>query len=125
MDYVPEVVRLMDEKYGLYGSELAGGGVIMLPSAEQDFENDETRRYIGRTQRSSATDSYGRVKAMKLAWDAVGSEFASRHVQYEMFYAGAQVFQRGNMFRTFDWEAAAGMVDGVLSRYDLPPQHRP
>ena len=30
-----------------------------------------------------------RVKLMKLAWDAIGSEFAGRHAQYEMFYAGA------------------------------------
>ena len=33
--------------------------------------------------------SENRVKFFKLAWDAVGSEFASRHTQYEMFYAGA------------------------------------
>ena len=29
-----------------------------------------------------------RVKLLKLLWDALGSEFGSRHLQYEMFYAG-------------------------------------
>ena len=72
--------------------ELAGGGLIMLPSSSADFENPATREPIGLTQRSGVTDAYGRVKTMKLAWDAVGSEFGSRHVQYEMFYAGATVF---------------------------------
>ncbi|WP_397475191.1 4-hydroxyphenylacetate 3-hydroxylase family protein [Pusillimonas sp.] len=105
--------------------ELSGGGMIMLPSSAMDFENEEVRGYIGKTQRSPVTDSYGRIKMMKLAWDAVGSEFASRHVQYEMFYAGAQVFQRGNMFRTYDWNSATGMVDGLMSQYDLPEVLRP
>ena len=36
------------------------------------------------------------MKFFKLAWDAVGSEFASRHVQYEMFYAGASFVTRGH-----------------------------
>ena len=67
--------------------ELAGGGVIMLPSSARDFANPQLREYIQRTQKSPVTDSEGRVKLMKLAWDAVGSEFAGRHTQYEMFYA--------------------------------------
>lgn len=105
--------------------ELAGGGLIMLPSSSADFENPATREPIGLTQRSGFTDAYGRIKTMKLAWDAVGSEFGSRHVQYEMFYAGATVFQRAAAYRNFDWANATGLVDGVLSTYDLPLAHRP
>ena len=56
---------------------------------------------------------------MKLAWDAVGSEFAGRHTQYEMFYAGAQFVTRGHSFRTYDWEKAASLVSTVADRYDL------
>ncbi|MDE0057373.1 MAG: hypothetical protein OXP07_04560, partial [Defluviicoccus sp.] len=48
-----------------------------------------------------------------------GSEFASRHAQYEMFYAGAQFVTRGHAYRTYDWQAATGLVDEMLSRYDL------
>lgn len=99
--------------------ELAGGGLIMLPSSARDFANPELAAYIGRTQKSPAVDSEGRVKFMKLAWDAVGSEFASRHTQYEMFYAGAQFVTRGHAYRTYDWSAATGLVDDILSRYDL------
>jgi 4-hydroxyphenylacetate 3-monooxygenase len=105
--------------------ELAGGGMIMLPSSSEDFGNEELRTLIGRTQRSGVTDAYGRVKTLKLAWDALGSEFASRHVQYEMFYAGATAFQRAAAYRNFDWANAAVLVDGVLGQYDLPPQQRP
>src|SRR3546814_13335919 len=68
--------------------DLAGGGLIMLPSSTQDFENPEIARIIRKTQQSPVASSEERVKFFKLAWDAIGSEFASRHTQYEMFYAG-------------------------------------
>ena len=99
--------------------ELAGGGMIMLPSSIRDFANPETAAYIGKTQRSPATDSAGRVKLFKLAWDAVGSEFGSRHLQYEMFYAGANMVTRGHAFRTCDWDRASRLVDGFMATYDL------
>lgn len=99
--------------------ELSGGGMIMLPSSVDDFNHPEMAACIERTQRSPVTDSVGRIKLFKLAWDAVGSEFGSRHQQYEMFYAGATMVTRGHAFRTFDWERAVGLVDGFMSAYDL------
>ena len=100
--------------------ELSGGGMIMLPSSVDDFTNPEIAGYIGLTQRSPVTDSVGRVKLFKLAWDAVGSEFGSRHLQYEMFYAGANMVTRGHAFRTYDWDRAVGLVDALMARYELP-----
>jgi 4-hydroxyphenylacetate 3-monooxygenase len=100
--------------------ELAGGGMIMLPSSAEDFNNPELYDLIGRTQQSPAAGSNEKVKFYRLAWDAVGSEFASRHTQYEMFYAGAQFVTKGHSFRTYDWDRATGMVDDMLSRYDMP-----
>ena len=55
-----------------------------------------------------------------LAWDAVGSEFGSRHLQYEMFYSGAPFVTRGNSYRFHDWSGPKAMVDGMLASYDLP-----
>jgi 4-hydroxyphenylacetate 3-monooxygenase len=57
-----------------------------------------------------------RVQFFKLAWDAIGSEFASRHVQYEKFYAGANFVTRGHAFRTFDWAGCGRMVEAMLGR---------
>lgn len=99
--------------------ELAGGGVIMLPSSVADFANPEMREMINKTQKSPASDSEARVKFFKLAWDAVGSEFASRHTQYEMFYAGATFVTKGHSFRTFDWDNCTGLVDQMLDSYSL------
>jgi 4-hydroxyphenylacetate 3-monooxygenase len=102
--------------------ELAGGGMIMLPSSEKDFANPELARLIGKTQQSPAASAEEKVKFYKLAWDAVGSEFASRHTQYEMFYAGAGFVVKGHSFRTYDWAGAGQLLDRMLSSYDLPAQ---
>jgi 4-hydroxyphenylacetate 3-monooxygenase len=99
--------------------ELAGGGMIMLPSGIEDFANPALRDLINKTQKSPAVASEERVKLFKLAWDAVGSEFASRHTQYEMFYAGATFVTKGHAFRTYDWMSATGMVDRLMAEYDL------
>ena len=99
--------------------ELAGGGMIMLPSSIHDFANSEIRSLIEKTQQSPVTSSEGRVKFFKLAWDAVGSEFASRHTQYEMFYAGATFVTKGHSFRTFDWDRCTQLVDRMLDSYSL------
>ncbi len=101
---------------------LSGGGMIMVPSSFADFETPETRAIIEKTQRSIVTDSEGRVKLMKLAWDAVGSEFGSRHLQYEMFYSGPTFVTRGNSFRFFDWDSVKGSVDDFMQTYGLPGQ---
>jgi 4-hydroxyphenylacetate 3-monooxygenase len=100
--------------------ELSGGGMIMLPSSIEDFGNAEIAAHIEQTQRSPVTDAVGRVKLFKLAWDAVGSEFGSRHLQYEMFYAGATMVTRAHAFRTYDWERAVGLVDTLMASYDSP-----
>ena len=93
--------------------------MIMLPSSVEDFANPEIATLIGKTQQSPTTTSEGRVKFFKLAWDAVGSEFASRHTQYEMFYAGATFVTKGHSFRTFDWDRCTGLVDRMLDTYSL------
>src|SRR5258706_14708368 len=78
--------------------ELAGGGMIMLPSSVKGFNNPELARLIGKTQQSPAAGATDKVKFYKPAWDAVGSEFASRHSQYEMFFAGATFVTKGHAY---------------------------
>src|SRR5215475_4634328 len=102
--------------------DLAGGGLIMLPSSVADFDDPLLADLIHKTQKSPAFTPQERVKFFKLAWDALGSEFASRHVQYEMFYAGASFVARGHSYRTFDWAKCKGMVDGLMASYPTPGQ---
>jgi 4-hydroxyphenylacetate 3-monooxygenase len=102
--------------------DLAGGGLIMQPSSVADFDNPLLAGLIHKTQKSPCFTPQERVKFFKLAWDALGSEFASRHVQYEMFYAGASFVTRGHSYRTFDWAKCCDMVDGLMASYPTPGQ---
>ena len=110
-DLYPRVIRTI--------RELAGGALIMLPSSVLDFANQEMTAIINKTQRSATMAPEQKVKFLKAAWDAVGSEFGSRHTQYEMFYAGARFVTCAHSFRTFDWKSAGGLVDALLSSYNV------
>ena len=55
---------------------------------------------------------------MRLIWDFIGSEFGSRHQQYEKFYGGASFLVKTNVYRNFDWKRAGALVDAALA---LPP----
>jgi 4-hydroxyphenylacetate 3-monooxygenase len=99
--------------------DLAGGAFIMLPSSFKDWTNPTLVPIIHKTQRSAAFDPEAKVKFLKAAWDAVGSEFGSRHTQYEMFYAGAQFVTAGHSFRTYGWKGATDLVDQLLASYTL------
>lgn len=104
---------------------LAGGGLIMLPSSALDFAHPDFARVINKTQRSSVAKPEERVKLFKLAWDAVGSEFGSRHLQYEMFYSGPAFVTRGHAYRFFDWLRSERLIDDFMATYDLPDDGRP
>ena len=99
--------------------ELAGGAFIMLPSSYKDWSNPAIEPLIRKTQRSAALDPEEKVKFLKAAWDAIGSEFGSRHTQYEMFYAGAQFVTAGHSYRTFGWKEADEMVRRLLASVAL------
>lgn len=99
--------------------ELCGGGLIQLPSSAEDFRNPLIAADLRRYMQSPGVPAEERVKLLKLAWDAVGSEFGSRHLQYEMFYAGAPFVVKMRMFQNYDFDTAVALVDGFLNSYDL------
>jgi 4-hydroxyphenylacetate 3-monooxygenase len=99
--------------------ELSGGALIMLPSSIEDFKDPMLKKIIHTTQRAAAMGPEDKVKFLKACWDAIGSEFGSRHQQYEMFYAGARFVTAGHSFRTYDWNSATDMVENLLSSYSL------
>ncbi|NIH86583.1 4-hydroxyphenylacetate 3-hydroxylase family protein [Amycolatopsis granulosa] len=97
--------------------ELAGGGVLQVPSSVAELVGATTRDDMERYVSSPGVDAVERVKLFKLAWDAVGSEFAGRHQQYELFYAGAPFVVKGYAFRNFDYSTPVRAVDAFLGSY--------
>src|SRR3981189_1470095 len=99
--------------------DLSGGALIMLPSSIDDFKDPMLKKIIHTTQRAASIGPEDKVKFLKAAWDAIGSEFGSRHTQYEMFYAGAQFVTAGHSFRTYGWGEAGDLVDRLLASFSL------
>lgn len=102
--------------------ELVGGGVLQVPSSYKELVGFETKndleKYIKTSNRN--TSAVEKVKIFKLVWDFIGSEFGSRHEQYEMFYSGAPHITRANAFRNYGYEEPLALVDNFLAKYDLP-----
>lgn len=98
--------------------DLCGGGLIQLPSSVADYADPAIAADLERYVQSPGMSSRERVKLLKLAWDAIGSEFAGRHVQYEMFYSGAPFVTKLHMARNYDFGAAQALVDKALAGYD-------
>ena len=98
--------------------DLVGGGVIQLPSSVEDFQNPAILADMNRYVQSPGTTALARIKLMKMVWDAIGSEFAGRHAQYEMFYAGAPFLTKGHMYRNYDFAGAKDLVARALAGYD-------
>jgi 4-hydroxyphenylacetate 3-monooxygenase len=79
----------------------------------------ETAGDVKRYVRSPGVPAEERIKLYKLAWDMVGTEFAGRHEQYEMFYAGAPYVARAYAYRNYRYEEAVKLVDDFLATYAL------
>jgi 4-hydroxyphenylacetate 3-monooxygenase len=94
--------------------EMAGSAFITLPSSDADFDNPEILSDIARYMGSGTADAKTRIKLMRLIWDFIGSEFGSRHAQYEKFYGGPSFVAKQNLYRNFDFKRATGLVDKAL-----------
>jgi 4-hydroxyphenylacetate 3-monooxygenase len=103
--------------------KMVAAGLIYLPSGVADFEQPELRPYLDKYVRgSNGIDAIDRVKLLKLLWDAIGSEFASRHELYEINYAGS--YEQGQL-DAYKYAVGTGLmeqlkatVDQCMSDYD-------
>ncbi|GAB2662462.1 4-hydroxyphenylacetate 3-hydroxylase family protein [Nocardia goodfellowii] len=100
--------------------DLVGGGVLQLPSSVEDLTSPLTSGDLTHYVQSPGVPSEERIKLFKLAWDIIGSEFAGRHQQYELFYAGAPFVVKGAYtYRNYGYERASAQVEQFLASYKL------
>jgi len=50
-----------------------------------------------------------------MLWDFIGTEFGSRHQQYEKFYGGSSFLVKMNVNRNYDFKRATALVDKALA----------
>ncbi|GLZ42514.1 4-hydroxyphenylacetate 3-hydroxylase N-terminal domain-containing protein [Actinokineospora sp. NBRC 105648] len=98
---------------------IAGGGLIQLPASGLDLLHPELGGLVKKYVRSPGHPAERRMKLFKLAWDALGSEFASRHEQYERFYHGAPHIYFPSIVRDGNPELLEALVEKCMSGYEL------
>jgi 4-hydroxyphenylacetate 3-monooxygenase len=100
--------------------ELLGSSPFQMPANVGALQDVDARAIFAEFTMlgdSEAIDE--RYKLMKLAWDLLGSEFASRHLQYEMFYAGPKHVTRGRASHHFGWDTVLESAERCLSGYQV------
>lgn len=93
---------------------LGAGGLMQLPASLDAFESPigpELDKYY-RGARISAPE---KVRLFKLAWDLVGSDFGSRHLLYELFYAGDPSMLMAGFHREFDKTVCLDRVNRLMA----------
>ncbi|MFD3440521.1 4-hydroxyphenylacetate 3-hydroxylase family protein [Streptomyces sp. NPDC058685] len=99
--------------------QLAGGAVIQLPASAEDLLHPELGPLVTKYLRAPGTAAEERIKLLKLAWDALGSEFAARHEQYERFYHGAPHVYLTMQTWAGGAEACENLAQACLDGYGL------
>jgi 4-hydroxyphenylacetate 3-monooxygenase len=103
--------------------ENLGGSPMVIPSSFRDLQSEELRPLIDRYYRGSTSSAHDRIKLFKLLWDALGSEFGSRHTLYERNYGGSPELVRLNIMQFAKGrgrlDAMKSLVEACMAEYDL------
>ena len=104
--------------------QVVASGLIYLNSHTSDFKTEEIRGYLDTYLRGShGIDAVERVKVMKLLWDAIGTEFGSRHELYEINYIGSNdATRQTNLFAALGsgmLQQCKDFAQSAMDEYDL------
>jgi len=96
---------------------LGAGGILANPTqADLDSEiGGDIRRYY----RGADRDAEAKIRLSKLAWDATGTQFGQRQLQYERYYAGDPVRTGASLYTMQDH---AGLLAAVERALRLPAE---
>ena len=91
---------------------LGAGGLLQNPT-EADFACEiggDIERYF----RGAGVDARTRTRLSKLAWDATGTQFGQRMLQYERYYAGDPVRVAASYYAAYDVAPLLALVERAL-----------
>ncbi len=94
-------------------TQLLGAGGLLSNPTEADLESDigaDIRRYY----RGADRDAGAKIRLSKLAWDATGTQFGQRQLQYERYYAGDPVQMGASIYTVQNHAALLALVDRAL-----------
>jgi 4-hydroxyphenylacetate 3-monooxygenase/anthranilate 3-monooxygenase (FAD)/4-hydroxyphenylacetate 3-monooxygenase len=92
---------------------MGSSGLIITPT-DRDFENPELEETIARYFKGSEKTARERIKIMRLAWDAISTEFGGRQLLYEFFFAGDPFNNRLLYFGTERNQECTALAQRIL-----------
>ena len=101
-------------------TQVLGAGGILANPTQADVLSDigpDIQRYF----RGADSDAESKIRLSKLAWDATGTQFGQRQLQYERYYAGDPVQMGASIYTMLDHTALLALVERALR---LPSRRR-
>jgi 4-hydroxyphenylacetate 3-monooxygenase/anthranilate 3-monooxygenase (FAD)/4-hydroxyphenylacetate 3-monooxygenase len=95
-------------------TQVMGSGWLLSNPTEADLLSDagsDIRRYY----RGAGVEAERKIRLSKLAWDATGTQFGQRQLQYERFYGGDPVRAAATIYLMHDHRRVLDMVERALS----------
>lgn len=101
---------------------LGSSGLVMTPT-EADFDNPAIAGVLDQYLVGRGAPARERVRVMKLAWDAIATEFGGRQALYEQFFAGDPVMGRQIFYQAPRTHLARAFAERLLAESAGPPRH--
>jgi 4-hydroxyphenylacetate 3-monooxygenase oxygenase component len=95
-------------------TQVLGAGGILTNPTQADLQS-EIGADIHRYYRGADRDAEAKIRLSKLAWDATGTQFGQRQLQYERYYAGDPVQMGASIYTMQDHTALLGLIDRALN----------
>ena len=94
-------------------TQVLGAGGLLISPMEADLRS-EIGPDIERYYRGAGVDAERRIRIAKLAWDATGTQFGQRMLQYERYYAGDPVRVGAAYYLGYDVAPLLAQVERAL-----------
>ena len=94
-------------------TQVLGAGGILANPTEADLRS-EIGADIHRYYKGADRDAEAKIHLSKLAWDATGTQFGQRQLQYERYYAGDPVQMGASIYHAQDHSALMAIVERAL-----------
>ena len=92
---------------------IGAGGLLINPTRDDILS--EVGTDIAAYYRGAGVDAESRIHLGKLAWDATGTQFGQRMLQYERYYAGDPVRVAATLYMRQNVDDLMGLVQRALS----------
>jgi len=94
-------------------TQVLGAGGLLINPTQADLQSSIAPD-IARYYRGAGVEAVERIRLFKLAWDATGTQFGQRQLQYERYYAGDPVRTAATLYLKHDAAPLLARIEKAL-----------